>query len=487
MKAHRWVPYAGLGIFLILIPIVTNIFEPIIRDDPQRNIQIPKTLMHKMEVKAAYNDKTMFFRFKLPTDEPSWYHDYWLYQDDGRWHRRGRSPVGREPDRVYEDRIAFFLDDGRVPDFGRWGGFITVSSEQMRFFSEPASEQVKQHWRYGPRGLDDLRKWLPETRTNPHDWKTVKPEEELLDLQRAGYFLDLWQWRSHRSNPIGFSDDQYILDYRWSDEGVGMYTTNWDVENDRPQYMFDPEKTGQFTMEWDKVQRREYAQQDYLRYALVIGDDHIQGNAVPFDPDRDWKTGDVIPRRLLRTPSGSRGTIRSNGIYRDGAWHVDLWRALDSGYPLDDKILHHKGKYQIAFSAHICATGSRWHYISFPMTLGLDREADLQAVHFDAPNPPWDRIPWEQLTLFYPGQIEWSHLISDAHAGAHNIARGEPIRIGHDETVLAGYAVQSQFRPQIRAQWLLTLGAILVWLICCIAAALITSPRHTNEGKEDLV
>jgi hypothetical protein len=484
MKSHRWVPYAGLGMFIFLIPLVTNNFEPVIRDDPDRNIKIPRALIHKMNVKAAYNGETMFFRFDLPSDAPSWNHDYWLYQEDGKWVQKGRSPVGREPDGLYEDRISFFLDDGRVPDFGRWGGFVTVSGKHMRFFSEPASEEVKQHWRFGPRGQTDLRKWLPETRTNPHDWTTVKSEEDLLALQKAGYFLDLWQWRAHRSNPIGFSDDQYILDYRWSDEGRGMYMTNWNVENQHPQYMFDPEKTGQTAMQWEKLQKGEYPQQDYFRYALVIGNDQIEGNSVPFDLGREWKAGDVIPRRILRAPSGSRGTIPANGIYRDGAWHVDLWRALDTGHPMDDKILHHQGRYQIAFSAHIRATGSRWHYISFPMTLGLGREADIEAVRFDGTAPPWDRIPWKQLTLFYPGQIEWAHLISDAHAGAENIARGEPVRIGHSEEVLAQYAAQSQFRPQIRAQWRQTLTAILVLFICCIAAALITSPRHSPEEKE---
>jgi hypothetical protein len=485
MNANRWVPYAGLIVFLSLIPVVTNTFEPIIRDDPERNIRIPEALMHSMEVKAAYNTETMFFRFKLPTDAPSWYHDYLIYQEDGTWQQRGRSPVGPEPDGLYEDRISFFLDDGKVPDFGRWGGFITVSGEQMRFFSQAASEEVAQHWRFGPKGQDDLRKWLPETRSDPHDWRTVKPEEDLLALQRAGYFLDLWQWRSHRSNPIGFADDQYILDYRWSDEGTGMYTTNWDAQAQHPNYMFDPEKTGQIAIPWEKLRERGVPQQDYLRYALVLGNGEIQGNAVAFDPGREWKAGDAIPRRLLRAPSGSRGTIRANGIFRDGAWHVDLWRELDTGHPLDDKILHHKGQYQIAFAAHIRATGSRWHYISFPLTLGLDREADIEAVRFDGPVPPWDRIPWKPLVLFYPGQIEWSHLTSDAHAGAHNIARGEPIRIGHDEAVLAGYAVQGQFRTQIRAQWAMTVGAILVFLICCIAAAIITGPRPADNDKED--
>lgn len=476
----RTVPYLVLVALLLVIWAIPNIFEPVVRDDPDRNIEIPDNLLHSMQVKAAYNDETMFFRFQLPTEEPAWYHDYWIYQGDGKWHRQGRSPVGREPELIYEDRITFFLDDGRVPEFGKWGGFVTVSGRQMRFFTNEAlGEDVSRIPRF--EGQGDVRKWLPETRTDPHDWTTVKPDEELDALQRAGYFLDLWHWRAHRSNPIGWSDDQYILDYRWSDGGRGPYTTNWDEDNNRPMYMFDPDKTGQVAMDLDKVQRQEYAQDDYLRYAIVLGNDEIEGNVVPFDPDHDWQPGDVIPRRLLRVPAGSRGAIKANGIYRDGAWHVDLWRAKDTGSPLDDKMVQHGGQYQIAFAAHILATGSRWHYVSFPLTLGLGREADIQAVQFDGAAPPWDEIDWFDLKLFYPGQIDWSHLISDAHAGAKNIARGEPVRVGHDEETIAHYAVQTQFRAEIRSQWQQTLIAMVITIVLLIVAGLIASPGRATK------
>ncbi len=458
-------PYLVLVLLLGMPVVVPRVFEPVVRDDPERNIDIPDELLIPRYFKAAYNEETMLFRFELPTAEPSWYHDYWIYEGDCHWRRQGRSPMGREPKLIYEDRITFFVDDGRVPEFGKYGGFVTASTEAMRFFTQEASaEEVRAIPRLS--GQSDLRKWLPETRTDPHDWRSLKPDEELDALQQAGYFLDLWHWRAHRSNPIGWSDDQYILDYRWSDEGRGPFATNWDDEQQRPAYMFDPEKTGQHAMRLELIEEQAYGQDDYLRYALIRGTEEIEGNTVPFDPERDWSPGDVIPRRLLQVPEGSRGAIRANGIYRDGSWHVDLWRALDTGNPLDDKALQHGGLYQVAFAAHILATGSRWHYVSFPFTLGLGREAQINARRFEGDAPPWDEMDWFEMKLFYPGQIDWAHLISDGHAGADAMADGVPLPVGHDE--------------EIRRQWALTtLGK--AGLMALLAAALVVGLARRED------
>ncbi len=475
-----WVPYAGLGVLLFLMAWVPNTFESVVRNDPSRKIEIPEQLLWPMNVKAAFNDSTMYFQFELPTPEPSWYHDYWVYEGDGKWRREGASTVGRQPNRIYEDRISFFLDDGHVPEFGKWGGFVTVSGRGMRFFTDAAAEDVQQHPYYGPKGKKDLRKWLPQTRTDPHDWTTVRPEEELEALRAAGYFLDLWHWRAHRSNPIGWSDDQYVLDYRWSDAGAGPYATNWDDVRKQPKYMFDPEIAGARAMRWDEVLQQGYAQDDYLRYALVLGNENLQGNTVPFDPQHTWNIGDVIPRRLLRAPEGSHGSIHANGIYRDGKWTVDLWRALDTDSSGDDKVLHDKGVYQIAFAAHILSTGSRWHYVSFPMTLGLDRHADIVATKFRGEVPPWQGIEWTELTLFYPGQMDWQHVTSDAHAGAPHISAGTPLSIGHDEATLAKYAVEFEFREPIFDQWIQTLVSLAALLLLLTATVWFAAPGRRS-------
>ena len=206
-------------VMILALAAVPPLFEDIKRDDPARNISVPQELLHGMEVQVAYNDRHIFFRFELPTDQPYFYHDYLIYQEDGSWQREGRSTAGPQRYGFYEDRISFLLDDGSVPEFARYGGFITVSGAEMRFFSNAAAEAVSEHPYFGQqRGRSDVRKFLPETRYDPADWRTVKPPEELRVLQEAGYFLDLWHWRSHRSQPAGWSDDEFVLDYRWSDE-----------------------------------------------------------------------------------------------------------------------------------------------------------------------------------------------------------------------------------------------------------------------------
>jgi hypothetical protein len=136
---------------------------------------------------------------------------------------------------------------------------------------------------------------------------------------------------------------------------------------------------------------------------------------------------------------------------------------MDTGNPADDKILVDKRVYNVAFSVHRNALGSRWHNISLPITLGLSREADLVATRFDGEEPKWDQ-PWHTVTLFYPGQVSWPMLNSAKHAGAENIKKGVPVKYRHSEIQLAHYGVEAEFADEIRRQWLLTLlaGVVLI-------------------------
>ncbi|MEX2356323.1 MAG: ethylbenzene dehydrogenase-related protein [Thermaerobacterales bacterium] len=442
----------------------------VVRDDPDRNIVIPEELVMDLKVKAAYNDTDVFWRFEWPAEDGDWYHDYLVYQG-GEWVRYGRSQAGSDPYGTYEDRLTFFVDDGSVEYFEQYGGFITIVSD-MRFMTLDVSpEEAQAHI-----GRDDVRKFLPDTRTNPHDWRTLKSEEELQALQEAGYFLDLWHWRAHRSNPIGFADDQHISWYRLGDDGRGAYTTNWDGDAATPAFMFDPAQTGQHAMRWDRVLNREYGQDDFYYLSEEI--------AVPFDPDHGWQEGDVIPRRLLREPTGSRGSIFANGIWQEGQWNLDLVRALDTGSPLDDKALQDKGIYNVAFAVHRSATGSRWHYISFPFSLGLDRPtADIVAGQFQGATPPWDEIEWTEMTLFYPGQITWDHVFSPAHAGYEAMKDKAHVRTAHSEETLSLYAVESEFRDEIKGQWIQTLAAS-VFFAAVVSLSVVRLAGRKDEEDE---
>lgn len=408
----------------------------VVRDDPERNISIPKQLTVPLQVQAAYNDTTMFMRYRWPSERPGIFHDVLRYQD-GKWITEGKQMPGSNPTGMHEDRVAMMLDDGSVPAFSRYGGYITVGDGLAGLTSEAPKE---------------VTKYLPMTRNRLGQWDDMAPEGVLRKLRDAGYFLDLWHWRAGRSNPVGQADDQHVGTGRDGDAGSSSYATNWDGDLKQPRVMFDVASAGYRALKWDDVTGGRISQDQ--TYAL------IQGVAVPFDPNAGWQNGDVLPRRILRPGAKSRGDIRvvGQGRWTDGYWDVTLSRALDTGHPEDDKILKDHGSYDVAFAIHRNATGGRWHYVSLPRTLGLAHEADIDAVLFSGDTPVWGD-KWTNVTLFYPGQVTWAMLNSAHHAGASSIARGIPVEARHSPEQLAVYGIEVEFREPIRRQWLLTLVA----------------------------
>jgi hypothetical protein len=429
----------------------------VVNNDIARNIFIPKELTMPLQVKAAYNGREMFFRYRWPARQPSIYHDM-LKFEGGKWVRFGASVAGPQPQGIYEDRVTMLVDDGSVPEFARYGGYVAVG-DRMRFFTNEAKpDEVKAHPYLGQkRKQTEVGKYLPATRSNINDWASVVPEDQLASLRKAGYFLDLWHWRAHRSSPIDVSDDQYVFELRSGDAGRGPFADNWDPDKQQPRFMLDPEKTGRRSLNWDDLIQRKLGFDDVYFIS--------EATAVPFDAGYAWKNGDTIPRRLLRPGDGSHGDIKVAGMARwqDGYWDVTLTRAMDTGSLVDDKIMVDKRVYNLAFAVHRDSLGSRWHYVSLPVTLGLGRDAELIAARFEGDAPQWQQ-PWYNLILFYPGQVSWPHLNSAKHAGADKIKAGVPVKSRHSEIQLAHYGVEGEFAEAIKWQWILTMvaGVLLI-------------------------
>lgn len=412
----------------------------IVKNDLGRNISIPTQLTVPLQVRAAYNDTTMFFNYRWPADRPGILHDVLRYKD-GAWVVEGKGVPGSQKDGLHEDRVAMMLDDGSVPEFKHYGGYIAIG-DGLAGLTDAAPEEVT--------------KYLPATRNRLGKWDDKADEGTQARLRAAGYFLDLWHWRAARSNPVGVADDQNIGIERAGDGGRSSYSTNWDGDLKQPKVMFNPDVTGYRALKWDDVVAGRVPQ-DSLYYLT-------SETAMPFDPNAGWQEGDVIPRRALRTPEGSRADIGvlGKGQWTDGFWDVTLSRALDTGNPQDDKILKDLGSYDVAFAIFRNATGERWHYVSLPRTLGLGRAAEITAAKFAGATPTWG--DWIDVTLFYPGQVTWPMLNSERHAGAENIAKGVPVKFRHTEAQLANYGVEVEFRDEIRRQWILTLlgGVVLI-------------------------
>ena len=104
----------------------------VIKNDISRNIFVPDQLTMPLQVKAAYNGTDILFRYRWPAKQPSIYHDMIRFEG-GKWVRYGDSVPGPQPQGIYEDRLTMLVDDGSVPEFARYGGYVTVG-DRMRFF-----------------------------------------------------------------------------------------------------------------------------------------------------------------------------------------------------------------------------------------------------------------------------------------------------------------------------------------------------------------
>ena len=418
----------------------------IVRDDPERNIVIPDELTSTLQVRAAYDGERIWFRYRWPTERPAIFNDVLVYQD-GEWVARGGEALGPNPDYLTEDRVAMMIDDGSVPLFSRYGGYITIGDGLTTFTGVPETEEER-------------TKYLPSTRTDPNDFDSVRPESELETLRAAGQFIDLWQWRSSRSNPIGLGDDGFVAEERGGDAGTGPYTTNFDSDTGQPLYMFNPDVAGNPALSLDAVLAGDVGFNDTYYLSAET--------ALPFDPNLDWQNGDTIPRRFLRPTDGSRGDVTqpSAARWRNGFWDVTLVRDMDTGNPEDDKIFRDGGNYDLAFAVFRNSSTMRWHYVTLPVSLGLEQSAQLVAERVEpGTEPDWTQ-PWTEITTFYPGQVTWGRL-TDArqHPGADRIAARVPVAYRHSEEQLALYGVQVEFAKEIKLQWIWTLIASLSLIV----------------------
>ena len=309
-----------------------------------------------LKVQAAYDDKNAYLRFQWRTNADRPGTAYPAYRFDGKeWKSYGGPRLdqevreGKEP-AVYEDRLSLMLDDGKVPGFARQGCWLTChdGSRDMPRTASTAEAQAAIN-------KSDVRKYLPASRSNPADWRTVKPAAELAAIKAAGGFTDLVQWRAHRSNPVGAADDGYVLEFRNFDSGKNHFASNFDGKAKRPRFMFDAAKKGEF---------------------LISG-----VNARPFDPGAGWKEGDMLPSYFLQPAdaSGSAADNKATGVWKGGEWTVLIARPLGLVND-DDKALREGGVYNLGIAVHDDNITTRGHHVSFVRTLGIGAAADIRAV-----------------------------------------------------------------------------------------------------------
>lgn len=332
-----------------------------------------------LTVQTAHDAEYIYFRFQWKTNlnREGRMHDYIRF-DGKQWkwygHDRNDKSVrsGEQPP-LYEDRFSIMLDDGKVPLFAQQGCWITCHNGMRDTRNAVVGAPVKQHPVFKDSKYDaDIRKYLPSSRTDAAaGWDKTKSLEEIAKIKAAGGFLDLMQWRAHRSAPVGMADDGYVLEYRLFDAGKNPFSWNVNRTTMTPLNMFDAAKVGARALRAEDIGNP-------LKPAAIIR----ETNAVPYDPNAGWREGDILPGRLL-SRADAQGSAANNdavhGTWKDSTYTLVWRRKLDTGHPADDKILKVGGTYTVGFAIHDDNVTTRFHHVSFPLTLGIGVDGDIRA------------------------------------------------------------------------------------------------------------
>jgi hypothetical protein len=328
-----------------------------------------------LSLQVAYDNENAYFRFQWRTKNPYPGEAYPYYRYDGKeWKphagpRLAKAVRGGEQPAVYEDRLSMMIDDGGVPGFAAQGCWLTCHDGERDSRRQPSADEVKATAFFQAIKKNDVRKYLPATRTDANaSWEKGKGLDEIAKLKAQGHFLDLVQWRAHRSNPVGMADDGYVLGYRNFDAGSNPFTSNLDPKTKQPRYMYDAAKTG----------KKALVIEDIRKGPTVL----VRENAVPFDPNAGWKTGDLLPQYVVSRDL-AKGSAADNkqarGEWKDGMWTVVWARPLNLANP-DDKALREGRTYNFAFAVHDDNVTSRGHHVSFPVTVGFGAKAAIEAT-----------------------------------------------------------------------------------------------------------
>ena len=329
----------------------------------------------ELKVQVAYDDQNAYFRFQWKTRNGAPGDVYPYYRFDGKdWKAYGAPRLaapaykGEQP-AVYEDRMSMLIDDGGVPGFAAQGCWLTCHAGERDNPKQPTTAEVQANALYAAIKRNDVRKYLPATRTDAlASWDKGKSVEEIEKIKAAGGFLDLIQWRAHRSNPVGMADDGYVLEWRNFDAGANPFGSNMDAKTKQPRYMFDEKKVG----------KRAFSDTDLPKSGGVL---LREQNAVAFDANAGWKAGDLLPQYYVTAEAKGSAADNKNvkGVWQNGMWTVVWVRPLNLANP-DDKALKEGKVYNFGFAVHDDNITTRGHQVSFPVTVGFGAKATIEAT-----------------------------------------------------------------------------------------------------------
>lgn len=214
----------------------------------------------ELKAKSVYTKANVFFRFEWPDGQKSINKKSWR-RTNGQWVKQ----------KLDEDRLGVVFEIDRIDKFATKGCAILCHNE---------SENEKE-WYYSTSNKKEM--------------------------------ADLWHWKAARSNPVGFTEDGYVIDNpsqkpeegRKRDAGTGKAEHNRTKDKSGPAFMQNP------------------SIQASLPGSL------LKTEAVEIPADAKFREGLWIPGYLLNSGwTGSFADIKTQGTWENGKWIVMMSRKL---------------------------------------------------------------------------------------------------------------------------------------------------------------
>ncbi len=252
------------------------------------------------KTKSVYTKSEIFFRFEWPDDEKSMSKNGWKFSG-GKWAKI----------KANEDRLGVVFEINRVDKFATKGCAVLCHNESKN----------EKEWYYA-----------------------VSSQREKADL---------WHWKSVRSNPVGYTEDGYVIANpskepekgrkRDADSGTKA-KRNRSKDKTRPTHMQDPAKSPS------------------IPGSLLVDEAvEIKGSSI-------FKEGDELPGYMLNTNwKDSFADIKTKGVWKNDKWTVMMSRKIHTGND-DDVQFNTRKKYPFGLAV-FDNSGGEHSYDSDPLKL----------------------------------------------------------------------------------------------------------------------
>jgi hypothetical protein len=231
----------------------------------------------ELEAKSVHTKDGIFFRFEWSDDEKSMHKNRWRFTG-GKWNKKKGD----------EDRLAMVWEINRIDKFATKGCAVLCHSESKN----------NKEWYY-----------------------SVNSQREKADL---------WHWKAVRSNPVGYSEDGYVIANPSKEPEKGRKR---DAGSDtKAKSNRTKDKSGPAYM------------QDSAKLPSIPGS-LLVAQAVEIKDSSIFKEGDEIPGYMLYTNwKDSFADLKTKGVWKNGKWTVMMSRKLQTGYD-DDVQFNARKKY----------------------------------------------------------------------------------------------------------------------------------------------